>query len=85
MKISSQFMISDELIQELNHMLNTDDSKQVCEGVPDHVIEAGMNAQDKVDDDLKNYISGVTIDWDQGMTCAYIFKEMMKAWIKREK
>ena len=77
-------MISDELIQELNRILNIDDSKYVCEGIPDYVIEAGMDAQDKIDDDLKNYESGVTPDWDQGMIAAFIFKQMMKAWIKGE-
>jgi hypothetical protein len=56
-----------------------DDPNWIAAGIPDHVIEAGMEAQDKAQNDLANYVSGVTPDWDEGMICAAIFKAMLRA------
>jgi hypothetical protein len=38
----------------------------VCDGVPDSVVHAGIEAWDKANKDLENYVSGVTPDWDEG-------------------
>lgn len=56
----------------------THDPEDVTAGVDERVIHAGMEAHDKIQSDLENYVSGKTIDWDDGMMVAYIFKQMLK-------
>jgi hypothetical protein len=54
-----------------------DDPNDACAGVPEVVIEAGIAVQDRAIGDLRNYIAGVTCDWDEGMLAAAIFKAML--------
>ena len=56
-----------------------DDPEDIAAGIPWPVIEAGMQAAERCDHDLANYVSGETPDWDQGMICAAIFKAMARA------
>ena len=51
----------------------------ICDGIPDHVIHAGMDAWDQAHKEMAEEIPGVTTDWDEGMIVAHIFKELCKA------
>lgn len=48
----------------------------ICSGIPDEAVEAGIAAWDKANNDLANYVSGVTPDWDEGMIVCAIYKAM---------
>jgi hypothetical protein len=60
-----------------NIKLITLDEDSVISGVPDEVVEAGMATMEQIDKELKNYVSGETTDWDDGMIVCAIFKSML--------
>jgi hypothetical protein len=56
-----------------------DESRPVSDTIlSDTVVEAGMAAKDRADEDLANYVSGVTPDWDDGMVCVAIHRAMVR-------
>lgn len=55
------------------------DRNNVTAGIDESIIIAGMEAMDVCDHDLENYVSGVTLDWDQGMVVGFVYKAMLRA------
>lgn len=51
----------------------------ICEGIPDHAIEAGCAAWNKANHEMERYVPGVTTDWDEGMIVAAIYKAVRDA------
>lgn len=56
-----------------------DDPNDISAGIPDHAIDAGIEAWEAANNDLANYVSGETKDWDEGMIVAAIFKAVGRA------
>lgn len=54
-----------------------DAPEYVCSGIPDSVIEAGVDAWGKAQNDMANYKPGITTDWDEGMIAAAMFRAML--------
>ncbi|MEY3773974.1 MAG: hypothetical protein RLZZ129_754 [Verrucomicrobiota bacterium] len=52
--------------------------------LPYEMIQAGMEALEKANDDLRGYVAGETIDWDTGMIVVAIFRAMCAAAPKTE-
>lgn len=61
-----------------------DDPNDASAGVPEAVIEAGIAVQDRANEDHRNYVSGETTDWDEGMLAAAIFKAMLRSALSNE-
>lgn len=63
-------------------LLPFDDSKRSFSDslLPESMIEAGEKALDKADLDLQNYVSGKTIDWDNGMIAVAVYRAMTMAY-----
>ena len=53
--------------------------EDVTAGIPDHIVEAGMQVRDRVNADHDNYTPGVTTDWDEGMVAIATFRAMLAA------
>lgn len=47
--------------------------------LPDRVVAAGMNALDRAETDMNEYVSGVTPDWDEGMIAVAVYRAMVRA------
>lgn len=61
-----------------------DDTRPFSDSLlPEAMIEAGMAALDRVDEDLGNYVSGKTIDWDNGMAAGAVYRAMTRAMLER--
>lgn len=57
-----------------------DDARPFADSLlPDKMIEAGEEALDRVQHDLANYVSGETIDWDNGMAAVAVYRAMIAA------
>ncbi len=57
-----------------------DETREFSDSVLDsRMISAGEAVLDRVDHDNANYISGTTIDWDQGMVAVAVFRAMTRA------
>lgn len=52
--------------------------------LPEDMIHAGAAAIDKASDDLVNYVSGETVDWDSGMIAVAVWRSMSQAYITRK-
>lgn len=61
------------------------DPDNVCAGLSDEAIFAGIDAWNAANADMENYVSGVTIDWDEGMIVAAIFKAVARATLAKIK
>lgn len=61
-----------------------DDTRPFSDSLlPAAMIMAGLAALDRVDDDLANYVSGKTIDWDNGMVASAVYRTMTRAMRER--
>lgn len=47
--------------------------------LPIEMIHAGSDAIDRATDDMANYVSGETIDWDSGMMAVAVYRAMLAA------
>ena len=47
--------------------------------LPLDMIYAGADAIDRATDDMANYVSGETIDWDSGMMAVAVYRAMLAA------
>ncbi len=47
--------------------------------LPDDMVAAGMDVLERVDDDLNEYVSTVTPDWDDGMAAVAVYRAMVRA------
>ncbi len=47
--------------------------------LPLTMIHAGADAIDRATDDMANYVSGETIDWDSGMMAVAVYRSMLAA------
>lgn len=47
--------------------------------LPEAMIYAGSDALDRAQMDMANYVSGETIDWDQGMIAVAVYRAMLAA------
>jgi hypothetical protein len=47
--------------------------------LPESMIDAGIEVYDRISMDLKDYISGLTTDWDSGMAVVAIYRAMTAA------
>jgi hypothetical protein len=77
LKMTEAIARSDDGANVITFTKPVDDGKFIASGLSDDVVEAGLAAWDKAEDDMENYISGVTTDWDEGMIVAAIFKAML--------
>ena len=74
-----QLLIRSDRLAAIEKMI-IDDPNWIAEGISDDAVEAGINAWDQANRDLRdeNYIPGVTADWDEGMIVAAIFKAVCR-------
>lgn len=72
------------LVEQLAAMV-VDDPNDVAAGVPEAVIEAGIAVQEQADADHRNYVAGVTTDWDEGMLATATFKAMLRTTLSTAK
>lgn len=72
-----------ERLWVLNEVVKNDPGN-ICVGVPDAAIWAGIEAWDAAKHDMENYVSGETADWDEGMIVAAIFKAVIHAIIREQ-
>lgn len=56
-----------------------DDPGDICAGISEDAIWAGVEAWQQADREMNEYVSGVSTDWDEGMIVAAIFKAVARA------
>jgi hypothetical protein len=57
-----------------------DDSRAFSDPIiPEPMVFAGIYAVERALDDMNNYVSGKTIDWDSGMIAVAVYRAMVAA------